>query len=392
ESFIMAGAEFIRKGEMDHGLSANLKALTIQPDSRQALTAIVNIYTQQGQAERAINILCDAFEKTPGDVELLTILGRTYLAAGWMDEAERTFLSLVELDKNRYTYLLEVGRKFLQMGNLDRAAEQIDGCLDVLISKREEDKAIDFLRKILDKDQNQVAALRRLAQIFLRIRRDPNATRTFNTWSEAAIHKNNHDEAVAALRELARLEPDEPRHRQRLYNLGIRDITDPTAPDVVRATGPLDYESAAFDDAFIVRQISEAEILAGHGQIDHALAMLTEILKHAPDNIQIHLKLKDIYLRAGALEKATAECIELAQIYEARGEPGKASEFVAEAQQMNPLLESPGGDEWSQGADSPQHNYGGPIAASSHGEGPSFPELSGGADLTRTPTRGAGRQ
>src|SRR5262249_61833603 len=122
----------------------------------------------------------------------------------------------------------------------------------------------------------------------------------------------------------ARLEHDEPRHRQRLYNLGIRDITDPTAPDVVRATGPLDYGSAAFDDAFIVRQISEAEILAGHGQIDHALAMLTEILKHAPDNIQIHLKLRDIYARAGILESATPECPEPAQLHEGAGERAQA--------------------------------------------------------------------
>jgi tetratricopeptide (TPR) repeat protein len=389
ESFIMAGAEFIRKGEMDQALNANLKALTIQPESRQALTAIVNIYTQQGQAERAINILCDAFEKTPGDVELLTILGRTYLAAGWMDEAERTFLSLVELDKNRYTYLLEVGRKFLQTGNLDRAAEQIDGCLDVLIAKREEDKAIDFLRKVLDRDQNHVGALRRLAQIFLRIREDHNLIATLNTLAEAAIHKNNHEEAVAALRELARLEPDEPRHRQRLYNLGIRDITDPTAPDVVRATGPLDYGSAAFDDAFIVRQISEAEILAGHGQIEHALAMLGEILKHAPDNLQVHLKLRDIYVRAGETEKATAECMELARLYEARGEPAKASDFVAEAQQMNPLLESPAGDEWSVHGESDQ-GYEVPVAAASHGNGSSFRELTGGLDLSRYQTGALG--
>src|SRR5215471_8865228 len=390
ESFIMAGAEFIRRGEMDQALNANLKALTIQPESRQALTAIVNIYTQQGQAERAINILCDAFEKTPGDVELLTILGRTYLAAGWMDEAERTFLSLVELDKNRYTYLLEVGRKFLQTGNLDRAAEQIDGCLDVLIAKREEDKAIDFLRKVLDRDQNHVGALRRLAQIFLRIREDHNLIATLNTLAEAAIHKNNHEEAVAALRELARLEPDEPRHRQRLYNLGIRDITDPTAPDVVRATGPLDYGSAAFDDAFIVRQISEAEILAGHGQIDHALAMLGEILKHAPDNIQVHLKLRDIYVRAGDTENATAECMELARLYEVRGETAKASDCVAEAQQMNPLLESPASDEWSVDSDSADQGYEMPVAAASTGNGSSFRELTGGLDLSRYQTGALG--
>lgn len=340
DAFIMSGAEFLRKGDIEQALNANLKAIAINAESRQGLTAIATIYTQQGQADRAINLLCDAFEKNPGDVELLTILGRTYLSAGLMDDAERTFLSLVELDRNRYHYLLEVGRRFLQIGDLDRAAEQIDGCLEVLIAKREEDKAIDFLRRVLDKDMNHIGSLKRLAQIFLRIREDHNLISTLNSLTEAAMRKGSDEEAIAALKELVRLEPDEPIHLQRLYNLGVRDIVEADEPDVVRATGPLDYESAAFDDAFVIRQISEAEILAGHGQVDHAVAMLKEILNHTPDNVQIHMKLKDIYLRAGIMENAAQECLELARIYEARGEGGRANDFVAEARQLNPSVET----------------------------------------------------
>lgn len=340
ESFIVAGAEFLRKGDNEQALNANLKAITINPDSRQALTAIATIYSQQGQTDRAINILVEAFERNPGDVEVLTILGRTYLSAGMMDDAERTFLSLVELDKNRYHYLLEVGRRFLQTGDLDRAAEQIDGCLEVLIAKREEDKAIDFLRRVLDKDLNHIGALRRLAQIFMRIREDHNLVATLSSLTEAAMRNGDDEEAIAALKELARLEPDEPMHLQRLYNLGVRDIVEADSPDVVRATGPLDYQSAAFDDAFVIRQISEAEILAGHGQVAHAVETLTEILNHAPDNVQVHLKLKDIYLRAGMMDKAAARCLELARIHEARGESARASDYVSEAHQLDPLVGS----------------------------------------------------
>ncbi|MEK6408304.1 MAG: tetratricopeptide repeat protein [Acidobacteriota bacterium] len=340
EAFIIAGAEFLRKGDSEQALNANLKAIVINPDSRQALTAIATIYTQQGQTDRAIDILCEAFERNPGDVELLTILGRTYLSAGMMDDAEQTFLSLVELDKNRYHYLLEVGRRFLQIGDLDRAAEQIDGCIDVLIAKREEDKAIDFLRRVLDKEMNHIGALKRLAQVFLRIREDHNLIATLNSLVEAAMRKGDDQEAIAALRELARLEPDEPLHLQRLYNLGVQDIVEAGSPDVVRATGPLDFQSAAFDDTFVIRQISEAEILAGHGQVDHAVEILTEILVHAPENVQVHMKLKDIYLRAGIMDKASQECLHLARIHEGRGESARASDYTVEAHQLNPLIDS----------------------------------------------------
>jgi len=358
ESFIMAGSEFLRKGDTEQALNANLKAISVKPDSMQALTAIATIYTQHGQIERAINLLCDAFERNPGDVELLTILGRTYLAAGMMDDAERTFLSLVELDRNRFHYLLEVGRRFLQMGDLDRAAEQIDGCLDVLIGKREEDKAIDFLRKILDRDMNHVGALKRLAQIFLRIREDHNVISTLNSLVEAAMRKGDDEAAIEALKELARMEPDEPMHLQRLYTLGVKDIVESDAPDVIRATGPLDYGAAAFDDTFVIRQISEAEILAGHGQVTHAVEILTGILQHAPENVQVHLKLKDIYLRAGQMDKASQECLELSRIHEGRGEAARSSDYIAEARQLNPLLDTsaeltPPASEWASEASDP---------------------------------------
>jgi tetratricopeptide (TPR) repeat protein len=340
DAFIMAGAEFLRKGDIEQALNANLKAIVINADSRQALTAIATIYTQQGQTDRAINLLCEAFERNPGDVELLTILGRTYLAAGMMDDAEQTFLSLIELDKNRHHYLLEVGRRFLQIGDFDRAAEQIDGCIEVLIAKREEDKAIDFLRRVLDKEMNHIGALKRLAQVYLRIREDHNLISTLNSLVEAAMRKGDEQEAIAALKELTRLEPDEPLHLQRLYNLGVQDIVEADSPDVVRATGPLDFQSAAFDDTFVIRQISEAEILAGHGQVSHAVDILSQILVHAPENVQVHIKLKDIYLRAGVMDKASQECIRLAQIHEARGESARASDYLAEAHQLDPLMES----------------------------------------------------
>jgi tetratricopeptide (TPR) repeat protein len=282
----------------------------------------------------------EAFERNPGDVELLTILGRTYLSAGMMDDAEQTFLSLVELDKNRYHYLLEVGRRFLQIGDLDRAAEQIDGCIEVLIAKREEDKAIDFLRRVLDKEMNHIGALKRLSQIFLRIREDHNLIATLNSLVEAAMRKGDDNEAVAALKELARLEPDEPLHLQRLYNLGVQDITEADSPDVIRATGPLDFQSAAFDDTFVIRQISEAEILAGHGQVSHAVEILSAILVYAPENVQVHLKLKDIYLRAGIMDKAAQQCLQLARIHQNRGETARSSDYMAEACQLNPLIDS----------------------------------------------------
>jgi tetratricopeptide (TPR) repeat protein len=231
----------------------------------------------------------------------------------------------------------------------------------------------------------------------MRIREDHNLVATLNSLVEAAMRKGDDAEAIAALRELVRLEPNEPIHLQRLYNLGVRDLVESDAPDVVRATGPLDYQSAVFDDAFVIRQISEAEILAGHGQVDQAVGILTGILQYAPEHVQVHLKLKDIYLRAGVMDKAAAECVELSRIHEARGESARASDYYAEAQQLNPFIASqakpaqPGEGAWSgdvvdafafgQEAAAPAE-----AAAGNGDSGFDFHESAGGLDWARYQT------
>ncbi|MEW6131422.1 MAG: tetratricopeptide repeat protein [Acidobacteriota bacterium] len=339
DAFVTAGNEFLRKGEFEQALTANLKAITANPESRQALTALSTIYSQQGRPEQAINLLCEAFEKSPGDVELLTILGRTYLTAGWMDEAERTFLSLVELDRTRYHYVIEVARKFLQDNQFDRAAEALDGCLDILISKREEDKAIEFMRRILDRSPNNVTALKRLAQIYLRIRDEQNLITALHILADAATAQDKRDDAIVALKELARLEPGDPTHLQRLGEFGINELTDVDASDITGSLKSFGYRPPVEDDSYVFRQIAEAEIMAGHGDVNKAVEMLSAVITQFPDNIQVRLKLKDIFLRAGMMKKAADECLVLARIHQSLGESARASDYRAEAKQLNPLLE-----------------------------------------------------
>jgi tetratricopeptide (TPR) repeat protein len=338
DAFVAAGNEFLRKGETEQALTAHLKAITANPDSRQALTSLSSIYTQQNRPDQAINLLCEAFERSPGDVELLTILGRTYLSANWMDDAERTFLSLVQLDRTRYHYILEVARKFLQMEECDRAAEAMDGCLDILVSKREEDKAIDFFNKILDRNNGCVAALKRLAQIYLRIRDEQQLIATLNQLADAASAQNQPDDAIVALKELARLEPADQNHLARLRELGVHELTDVDATDITGSLKSLGYRPEVEDEAFVFRQLTEAEIMVGHGEVEKAVDLLKEILAQVPSNIQVRLKLKDIYLRAAMMKKAAAECLELAHIHESLGETARASDYRAEAKHLNPLL------------------------------------------------------
>lgn len=336
DAYIAAGTELIRKNRVDQGLDACLQALAVNPESKTGLTAVSEAYIHRGEPKRAIDLLIDAFDKNPGDVDLITILGRTYLAAGMMDESESTFMSLVQLDKSRFEYVLDLGREFAKQDQLDRAAEQLDACVDILISRREEDRAIDFLHKLLDKDVNHVASLQRLADIYQRIREDHNLVNTLESLVEAAVRAGKTPEAVEALKQLVRLEPENPAHRQRLQSLGVKTEeittvpTGPFAPSRRRAAGGDEV------DAAVARDLSDAERMARGGDNTSAIQILEQLVERIPDSVDARENLRQLYTAERMEGRAAEQCHELARLYKVKGDFSRAHEMEDLAEALKP--------------------------------------------------------
>ena len=104
----------------------------------------------------------------------------------------------------------------------------------------------------------------------------------------------------------------------------------------VGMTAPTAGGSTPMIDDFIIRQISRAELLVGSDQIEEAISTLNEILKLNPDSTHAHMKLKDVYLRAGMKQQAAEECLQLARIYESQGERASANDYLVRARFLSP--------------------------------------------------------
>ena len=89
------------------------------------------------------------------------------------------------------------------------------------------------------------------------------------------------------------------------------------------------------DEAVIIDHIANAELLAGYGQLSAAVATLRELLMRRPDHVEVRERLKDIYLRAERTDRASEECINIAAILAARGEAGRARDYLIRAQLLS---------------------------------------------------------
>jgi protein TonB len=93
-----------------------------------------------------------------------------------------------------------------------------------------------------------------------------------------------------------------------------------------------------------VQEISKAEILVAYRKVDQAVSMLRDVLKKLPDNLDVHIKLKDVYLRTEMMAEAAEECRQLERIYKTRGEDERARDYAVRASRLTQLIAQPPGD------------------------------------------------
>ncbi len=346
DSYLYAGQEFAKKGKLPDAISALTKAISINPSAKSSLKSLADVYIQQNDIYSAVNMLSAALERNPNDVDILVILGRTYISAKLLEEAEATFSHLLELDKSRYDYLIQVGRAYLEVGKFDRTIGAIDRCMDLLIARRQEEKGVTLLKNILEYDANNMLALKRLTDIYTRIREDHNLASTLNLIVDVALRQGQKDEAIKSLRQLVEIEPDEPSYKQRLASLGAAvELSKPaysiptSFEPAIAATTPLSANKQPQTDSQIIeRQLREAEMFASRGYADSAAQILEDLINQYPNHIESRLKIKQLYIDGGLEEKAANQCLELAKLYEAKGDRALASDLISEAYDLNPAL------------------------------------------------------
>lgn len=335
DSYIYAGQEFAKKGRSPDAISAFSKAASINSASKIALKSLADAYVQQNDPYRAIELLANASQNNPNDVDIMVILGRTYISAKMLEEAEMTFSRLLDIDKSRYDYLIQVGKAYLEVGKFDRTIGAIDKCIDLLFGRRQEEKAVNLLKSILEYDPNHMVALKRIADIYTRTREDHNLVTTLNSIVEVALRQQQREEAIEALNKLITIEPDEQSHKQRLISLGGK-------VEIIRSEPKLPAPSEAYsitnDVQPIDSQLRQAELFLNRGYADNAAQILEGVISQYPNSIEARLKIKQIYVDGGQEEKAASQCLTLAKLYESQGDKASAADLLSEAYDLNPKL------------------------------------------------------
>jgi diguanylate cyclase (GGDEF)-like protein len=360
EAYRMVGQELLRRDAGAEGIKALEKALELKPDSRPALKTLAEAHAARGDVQAALDMIARSLEIDPNDIDLIIILGRTFLNAGMLEKAEATFNRLFKRDNSRYDYLFEVARAYVDKGEYNRTLAIVDLCVDVVLARRHKKKATALLKSILERDPDNVLALKRLAGIYKSVRERRNLVNTLNRLVQAALAQDMSAEAVAALRQLVDIEPEKATYQKQLASLDPEEKAETSDDDVesmaalAEWTRSLTGQTAALATAtqaavVVTEEVDDSygdystelleEMVAQHPEFLAArLKLLEDLVAHQPVYVEGRIKLKQLYIDSGQKASAAAQCLEIANHFESRGDREQARSYFVEAYALNPEL------------------------------------------------------
>jgi diguanylate cyclase (GGDEF)-like protein len=329
EGYRAAGAELLRAGRTADAVAAFKCALEIRPGAMATARALADAYLQLGDVDEALALLRRLLDEKPGDI-------------------------------SRYDALLDVARAFVDRGDSARALAILDRCQELLLARRQKKKATALLKAILEREPDNVVALRRLAGIYKRVREKRNLVATLNLLVEITLRLGQKAEAAELLRQLVEIQPNKPNYKERLDTLAVgpppaQEFPEgfesvPALAEWTRVTaglppaatpaveGPAEGEAIDSGGEYSTQLLEE--MVARNPEFNAArIGLLEELLAGQPNYLDGRLKLKQIYLDCGMVDKAAAQCLELARLHGDAGDEVKAREALWEAYQLNPTLE-----------------------------------------------------
>ena len=227
--------EFINKGLVAEAIQIMEKGLRIDNASRLLRTKLAQAAILQGHHDKAIQLLEEVREQHPRDVELLSRLGEAYMGAGRAAEAETLFGRLAELEPDNPDHASRLAELAIGQGNCDRALEILVPAVDNLVARKEGEKAVAHLQKILNRDPHHIKTLLKLVEVQTVLKQDAGRTGAYDKLCEAYSEQGDYEKAVRVAEQIIELEPENSQHKDRVRFLKSK-LGAPAAPAIPAPT------------------------------------------------------------------------------------------------------------------------------------------------------------
>jgi len=290
------------------------KALEIKPGNRDALLSLSKVFEHLGRFDEAIEYIKKVMEAGEEN-ELLLRVGRLLAEKGDFDEAVSHVTKVVEADAANLQAKRLLGDIYVKKGEMPMAWAQYNTVLDEMIFKENYTEAVSLLNMF--KEVDPIESRRKLISLYKQIREEASAVLELAFLAEIYEGSGMQFEAIKCYQEALSVQPEAAGLKEKIASLekelGI-EAPEKTPEEV----------------------LTEADIFLRYGLYDEARNLLEGLKVRTPENLDLHLKLKALYMDTNDRELAVTECIVLAELYRRAGEDAKREAVLGEAYDINP--------------------------------------------------------
>lgn len=319
KQYLLIAKQYAEKGDMEKSLGYYLKVLDVQPLSKEAILEVSYLYERTGNLDQAIEQLQESINLFPQDTDIYLRCAEIHIMAERVDRAIEYLRKVIEIEPANIKAKRLLGEIYIKQGEREKAwAEYLPVLDEMLLGEKYEDAL-----KLLDsfKDIDPVETGKRLVSLYIQLGDHLCVVQELTALGDALAEKGKQKEALNYYKEALKMTPDDDALSAKVLELykeiGIEHI-------LLQAEKTID------------EVIEEADLFLKYGLYENVKDLLEAFKEKEPENINLHLRLKSLYMNTGEKEQAITECLILHDLYKNAGDTENSEQVTKEAYEIYP--------------------------------------------------------
>lgn len=296
------------------------KALELQPNNKEALLGLSSVFEKTGDSKQSLEYAKKAVALSPDDAVLSLKCAQLLIAQESFADALQYVSRVIEAEPSNITARKLLGEIYRKEGDEQKAWKEYSMVIDEMVFEEKIDEAIDTLT--LFKDVEPVETRKKLVSLYKQKGNTEAAFIELVFLGDAFVLSDGMlKEALNCYREALQIHSDDPELQGKVT-------------DIERELG--EEQASVKAEKSVEESLAEADIFLRYGLYDEARTLLENLKIREPRDIDIHAKLKILYIDTGDKEQAVAECLVLAELYSRAGNMEQREGILKEAYEINP--------------------------------------------------------
>ncbi len=310
---------YFDKGDLENSMGYYQKVLDVQPLNKEAILGISYLYERSGNLERALEQVKEAANLFPEDTDIHLKSAEIYIRARRFDEAGASLRKVLEVEPANIKARRLLGDMYLKEGDREKAWTEYLPVLDEMILDEKYDDALKLLESFKDMDPLETG--KRLVSLHRQLGERVQVANELVSLGDVFIAKGMQKEALNCYRETLGITPDDASLKAKVVELEKE-----VSAEYISLKG-----EKAVDEAIV-----EADIYLRYGLYGNVRNLLEPFKQSEPENLDLHLRLKSLYVNTGDKEQAITECLILNDLYEKAGDIAKSEQIIKEVHEIYP--------------------------------------------------------